>query len=166
MERSESGQIEARLKVDENAGGFLAGVAGLPDVGRLAIDTSVQGPRNDLHTQVAVQAGQMTANAQGQINLQASTLTATMKAAAPAMTPRPDLSWQSVVLSGNVQGAFTRPDVTASLDVDGLAASGAHVQRIAVQVSGNQGRVDLKGELDGLAVPGPQPNLFAAARDR
>jgi translocation and assembly module TamB len=159
----ESGQIQAQAKVAEKPGGFLASVAGLPDIGPLAIDASVQGPRNDLHTQVAVQAGQMTANAQGQVNLEANTLVVAAKAAAPAMNPRPDLSWQSVALSANVHGAFTTPDVTANLNVDGLAASGAHIQRIAVQVNGNRGQVDAKGEVDGLMVPGPKPDLFAAA---
>ncbi len=99
----------------------------------------------------------------GQVDLDGSTLALTVSATAPAMAPRPDLSWESIALSANVKGRFTSPDAAGSLTIEGLAAAGAKIRRIALQLSGNKGQARLSGELDGVVVPGAQPDLLAGA---
>ena len=65
-------------------------------------------------------------------------------------------------LDAHVHGPFSRPDATGRLEIDKLTAGGASVSRITADIAGNAGRVRLKGELAGLRVPGPDPDLLAA----
>jgi len=155
--------IRAKLAVKEMPGGLIAIAAGLPEIEPIDLAASVAGPRSDLATQLALTAGKLRANVEGHVNLEGKTLTAKVDASAPAMTPRPGLSFQSAVLNATISGGFTNPDLTGSLRVDALVASGATVRRIDVNATGNKGRVRVRAQLDGVTVPGRQPDLFAAA---
>ena len=79
------------------------------------------------------------------------------------MTPRPDLSWQSIALEAKVDGPFVRPAVSGTLDVDRLKGAGASAARIIAKVQGNAGAVRLQATLAGIHIPGPRPDLLAAA---
>jgi len=155
--------IHAQLAVKEAQGGLVANAARLPDIGSIDLAASVAGPRSDLATQLALTAGKLRANLHGQVNLERRTLTANVEATAPAMTPRPSLSFQSAALNATISGGFTNPDLSGSLRIDTLAASGATVQRIDVNATGNKGQVHVHAQLDGVTVPGRKPDLLAAA---
>ena len=55
--RVTSDAIEATVKADEPANGLISGIAHLPDLGAIAIQASVNGPRDSLATQVGITAG-------------------------------------------------------------------------------------------------------------
>jgi translocation and assembly module TamB len=155
--------MHAQLVVREAKGGMLARIADLPGLGETVIDASVRGPRNDLAVILGIEAGPLRANANGTLDLEANTFALKADATAPAMSPRPDLSWQAVALSADMHGGFTSPDIAASIRIDQLDAAGARVQQVAVAVTGNKGEVQAKAQLDGVVVPGTPPDLLAAA---
>ena len=86
-----------------------------------------------------------------------------MNANAPAMAPRPGLSWQSVKLDAAVRGPFAKPEATGTLRIAALEAGGAALRSLAADLKGNAGQVHLKATLDGLRLPGPKPDLLEAA---
>ena len=88
----------ATLHASEAARGLVAGIAGLPDIGAITVDGTVQGPRDALTTHVALAAGPLHATAGGTVDLVHEAADLMVSAQAPAMQPRPDVSWQSVSL--------------------------------------------------------------------
>ena len=77
----------------------------------------------------------------------------TIAAHAPAMTPRPDVSWQAVALDARVQGPFTRPTVNGRLQLDQVSGGGGGVQRLVADVAGDQGLMRVHAAAEGLPVP-------------
>ncbi len=154
--------IKADLTASEPAHGMLAGLAKLPDLGPIALQAHVDGPRSAEATQVAITAGPLRAAVRGTVDVPGESAALDVTASAPAMAPRPDVSWQSVALDAHVHGTFTRPDATAHVRIDRLAAGGAAIEDFTAEFSGNSGRVALHAALDGLRLPGPKPDLLAA----
>ena len=81
--------IQATVKADEPAKGLISGIAHLPDLGAIAIQASVNGPRDALATQLGINAGPLTASASGTVDLEHEAADLAVKAQAPAMTPAP-----------------------------------------------------------------------------
>ena len=159
----DAAQVNLRLQADEPPHGLIAGVAKLPDLGAISINATLDGPRDAVATHLSVGAGPLEANAQGTLDLVHNAADLTVAAHAPAMTPRPDVSWQAVALDARVQGAFERPNVNGQLRLDQVDAAGGGVQRLTADISGNQGLVHLHATADGLRVPGSPPDLFGSA---
>ena len=155
--------LQAQVQVDESPGGPLARLASLPDLGKLVVDASLAGPRSAIATEASIDAGPMTASAQGTVDLVDQAADLSIAASAPAMSPRADLSWQSVALKAKLSGPFKRPSADGTLRITELEAAGSRVQTLAAQVQGDKGKVDLTASLDGVVIPGPQPDLLAAA---
>ena len=120
-------RIDAKLSVQEPPNGLIATLASLPDIGPLAIDAAVTGPRSALATQLRLSAGPLTATANGTIDLQDSKLGLDLMARAPAMQPAPNVSWQAVALNAHVAGPFATPDATGNLRLDDVKAAGAAI---------------------------------------
>jgi translocation and assembly module TamB len=159
----DAARVRLVVKADEPPHGLIAGVAGLPDLGAISIDAALDGPRDAVTTRLAVGAGPLEAKAQGTLDLVRNAADLTASAHAPAMTPRPDVSWQAVDLDARVQGRFDRPNVNGQLRLDQLSAGGGGVQRLIADVAGDQGLMRLHAAADGLRVPGSPPDLFATA---
>lgn len=155
--------LNAKVTAKEAPGGLIATAGGLPDIGAIDLTATVAGPQSALATKVTLAAGQLRAKAKGQVDMPARTLTLHVDANAPAMAPRPDVSWQSVSLKADVQGPFATPDVTAALRAEGLRAAGGGANAVALDVNGNKGDVRVTGQLDGVTVPGKEPDMLAAA---
>jgi translocation and assembly module TamB len=153
--------LHATLTASEPAHGLLAAVAGLPDLGAVNVDGTLDGPSGAVTTHVTLAAGPLHATADGTLDLEHQAAAITMSAAAPAMQPRADISWQAVSLDAHVQGPFDRPNATARLRIEALTAVGVSVGHITAGISGNAGQIRLDGELLGLHVPGPEPDLLA-----
>ena len=107
--------------MDEPAHGLLAGLAGLPDLGDIDLDATLDGPRHAVATRVALAAGTLHATVGGTLDLEQDAADLTVSAGAPAMQPRPDIGWQAVTLDAHVRGPFLRPDATGRLRIDALA---------------------------------------------
>ena len=161
MARMDPAAIAAHLTAQEPAGGFVGGVAGLPDLGALAVDASIDGPRSAEKTVLSLSAGPLRLGAEGSIDLIGKSAALALTGSAPAMAPRPDLSWQSIALQANLHGSFIKPDVAAHATIAGLAGGGGHIASLTVDASGNQGAVDVHLVLDGVVLPPPKPDILA-----
>ncbi len=155
--------LAARLTLNEPPHGLIASIAKLPDIGAIAVQASVDGPRSAEVTALDLTAGPARATAKGTVDLagQAADLDVTVNA--PAMTPAPGVSWQSIALDAHVHGPFTKPDATGQLQAAGLAAGGATVGKLTAELHGNQGAAGLRATAEGVRIPGPKPDLLAGA---
>jgi translocation and assembly module TamB len=154
--------IRARITAAEPAHGPLADIIRLPDLGPLAIAANLAGPREAERARLTIAAGPLRAAAQGTIDLLHRTLNLDASARAPAMAPRPDLSWHSARLEGHVHGPFASPAATGHLDVEGIAAGGGTIARLTADIRGAGGKLGVSAAVAGLRLPGPQPELLAA----
>ena len=154
--------IQATVKANEPAKGLISGLAHLPDLGAIAIEASVNGPRDGLGTQVGITAGQLTASASGTVDLEHEAADLAVTARAPAMAPAAGVSWQSVLLDAKVHGPFAKPDADGTVKLEQLSAGGAQIGSLAADVTGNAGAVRLHATLHDLHVPGPKPDILAA----
>ncbi len=155
-------RLQATIKAQEPAHGLISGLAGLPELGPVAIDATLNGPRDAVATSLAASAGPLRAQAKGTIDLVHDAADLTVSATAPAMTPRPDIAWQDVSLDAHMQGPFTRPELTGQVRIDTLKAVGAGASRVTADLSGNAGTAHLHATVDGLTLPGQNPDLLSA----
>ena len=155
--------MTGRIDVSEPMHGLLASIIGLPDLGPLSISASLNGPHHAEHMRLSLSAGPLAADAQGTIDLVGKTLDMALTGSAPAMVPRPDLSWRSVRLDGHVQGSFTSPIASGHFAIEALKAGDIGVGQFGADLDGHNGTIDLTASVAGLRVPGSQPDLFAAA---
>ncbi|HTQ34661.1 MAG TPA: translocation/assembly module TamB domain-containing protein, partial [Stellaceae bacterium] len=155
--------IAAKVSVTEPAQGLAATAAGMPDLGPLTVSASLDGPRDAEALRFSMSAGPLHADGQGKINLSGQSLDLDLTGNAPAMNPRPDLGWQSVTLDAHVHGGFADPKVNGKLAIAALRAGGGSVGDITADVHGDKGTVDLSASLGQLRLPGPSPDIFAAA---
>jgi translocation and assembly module TamB len=153
--------LHATIKAAEPAHGLLSGLANLPELGPVAIDATLDGPRNAVAASLNATAGPLQAKAKGTLDLVRDAADLTVQATAPAMTPRPDIAWQDVSLDARMQGPFTRPELSGHVRIDALKAAGAGVTRITADLAGNAGTAHLHAALDGLTLPGQSPDLLA-----
>ena len=156
-------QLRAKIEVDEPPGGLITSLAGISQIGALKVDADLNGPRNAVATHVALGAGPLRASVQGTLDLVQNAADLTVNAAAPAMTPRPDVTWQSVALDAHVEGPFTAPNVNGKMQAAALQAFGTGIGQLTAEMAGNSGQLRLQASLDGLALPGQDPSLFAGA---
>ncbi len=155
--------LAGQLKAEEPANGLVARLAGLVDLGAIALDASAKGPRSAVAANLSLDAGRLSANARGTLDLLDYAADLRITATAPAMSPRPDISWQSVSLDATLSGPFARPSAAGTLRIADLRAGGAEVRTIAADVQGDAGQVQLQASLDGLRIPGQSPEALAAA---
>jgi translocation and assembly module TamB len=155
--------IVATLDAAEPSGGLVSGLAALPALGALDVHAAISGPRGAEKTDVSLAAGQLRAAAHGTVDLVRSAADLDVTASAPAMAPRPDVSWESVAVQAHVHGPFTSPDLTAHAALQGVHGGGAAIGSLTADAMGNRGTADVHAVLTGLVLPPPQPGLFAAA---
>lgn len=161
--RFDPASIGLTLDMQEPEGGLVAHLASLPALGPITLKAGLDGPRTGASTTLALQAGPLRADARGTLDLDGQAADLDVTASAPAMQPRPDVSWAGIALQAHIHGPFTKPDANGTLRVDGLQAAGAGVRRLAADVEGNAGRVGLHATADGVRLPGSAPDLLAAA---
>ena len=158
---ADSGAMRVSATVNEPAHGWLSRLADVPDLGAIALNGALEGPRSALATRLTLTAGLLRASAAGQIDLVNNSADLTIEANAPEMRPGPDLAWQSVALNARVHGRFTAPDAIGQLRIDHLTAGDAGIDKIAADLSGNTGEAKLLGTITGARQPGPGGALFA-----
>ena len=155
--------LSANVQVTEPAHGLIAQVAKLPDIGAIGLQASVDGPRTAEATDIALSAGPLKATVKGKVDIQNRAADLDVAANAPAMTPAPGVSWQSIALDAHVHGPLTTPDATGQLRAAGLAAGGATIATLSADLHGNRGAAGLTATVTGLRIPGPKPDLLAGA---
>jgi translocation and assembly module TamB len=155
--------LHATLHMVEPPDGLLASLAGAPMVGAITADATLTGPLTAIATSVNVTGGALHAVIAGYVDLTHEAADLTVSATAPAMTPRPDLSWHDIALHGQVHGSFTHPTAQATLTIDALTAGTASIDQVSANLSGDEGSLSLDGALTGVHLPGAQPNVLATA---
>ena len=97
-------RMDATLRLEEDAGGPLESLLKYPGLGALAVAASLNGPRGAERVELAARAGELRARASGSLDLVHEAADLAYSLEAPAMTPRPGLSWQRVSLQGRWHG--------------------------------------------------------------
>jgi translocation and assembly module TamB len=156
-------QFNATLNANEDKHGLIQSLVGLPDLGATTIAARVWGPRAAENIDATVNAGPAKARAWGGIDLTRRTAALDVSLNAPAMKPRPDLSWDSLAFDGHVRGSFDAPQASGHLSVQGLAAAGGGARAIAGELSSAGGIVHFNGAADGVRIPGREPYVLASA---
>jgi translocation and assembly module TamB len=151
---ADASRLTFHVDLGEPAGGLLAQLAGLPDLGALSVKANLDGPRNAEQLRLAVSAGPAQASAQGIIDLEGRMLDLEVAANAPAMQPSADVAWQGARLHGYVKGPFARPDANVELSVRGVEAGEAGFRSLEAKLAGNAGAMALEASLAGLRIPG------------
>jgi len=155
--------IAVALRAQEPLHGLIAGLAGVPDIGAIALDANAAGPRAAEKISFALTAGPLQAHGAGHVDLVSRAAEIDFAVDAPTMRPRPDLSWQSLAIEGHASGAFTAPRVRGHVSLLGLRAGTTSLAALMGDAAGQNGNVNFAGQAVGLRVPGSHPELFAAA---
>jgi len=155
--------VRARMTVQEPAHGLISTYADILELDALSAEAAVEGPLSALQTRLDLAFGPLQATLQGRLDLEHDSADVSVNAKAPAMQLRPGLSWQAIALDAKVRGPFTGPAANGKLRIDKLHAADATVRNIAMDMQGDAGQVQVRGELAGLRLPGPKPDLLEAA---
>jgi translocation and assembly module TamB len=162
--RSDPSRVSATLTLEEPAGGALANLLQLPDLGALSVEMNLDGPRNAERLQATARAGDLRALAQGSVDLTQGNADLVYRLEAPAMAPRPDLTWQRIALQGRWQGTRTAPRAEARLRIERLQIpGGTGVAILSADLSADRGDLAVHAAAEGLVLPGTQPRLLADA---
>lgn len=161
--RFDRARLAAQVAATEPAQGLLSRLAGVPEIGPLTLTASVTGPRRAAQVDLHLAAGPLQVAGRGTIDLIGQRIDVDVTAHAPAMAPAPTLSWRAIRLDAHLHGPFSAPDATAHLDLADLSAGGAAIGALAADLHGAQGTLVLDAQASGLRLPGPQPDLLAAA---
>ena len=159
---ADASQLTAHVDLGEPAGGLLAQLAGLPDLGALAVKASLDGPRNAQRLRLVMSAGSAQATAHGTVDLEGRALDLRVAATAPAM--RPSAGWHGRArLEGYVKGPYASPDANVELGIRGVEVGEAGFRDLEAKLTGTAGAMALVASVEGLRVPGARPDLFATA---
>jgi len=157
-------RIDARVMLKEPAGGPLQNLIGLPMLGALSLDATAQGPRNAERLGLSLSAGALRGEVSGMLDLSASRTDLRYVLDAPAMSPRPGLTWRQLHLDGRWAGAFAAPSAEGKLRIEGLQlADQLRLDSLHAELGANGGTVTLQSVVEGLELPGADPTLLAAA---
>jgi translocation and assembly module TamB len=154
-------RVDASLAIDEQSGGVLQNLLHCPELGALHAAAQLQGPRTAARLELHTQAGVLEASAQGSVDLASRTSSLEFAARAPAMSPRPDLSWQRVQLTGRMSGAWDAPEVNGELLAEELALPGAvRVGHIHAGARMHDGLLSVQADGERVALPGEYATLL------
>jgi translocation and assembly module TamB len=158
----DTARMDATVKLEEPAHGPLANLLRYPDLGALSVTASLSGPRAAERLQLTARAGELHAAAQGSIDLIAKSANLAYSFDAPAMTPRPGLSWQRIALQGRWQGAVTAAQADGRLAIDALQIpGGVALAALDANLNAEGGALAVRATAAGLVLPGPRPRLLA-----
>jgi len=159
-------RMDATLEVHEPANGPLENLIELPGLGELSLLARLSGPRTAEQVDLTVDAGPLRGRARGTLNLVQGSADLDYSLTAPAMTPYPGLTWQSIDLQGRFHGPFTTPAADGHLLVKQLQAPGdIRLEALEANLTADStGLMTLRAAVDGLMIPGPQPKLLQDSR--
>ncbi|MXV44503.1 hypothetical protein GS501_05505 [Saccharibacter sp. 17.LH.SD] len=167
--------IDATIHFDEGENGFVALLGHMPSLDPMAMDLTLHGPYQKINTAFSLQAGvaqtgQLNASLKGDVNLDQLTGALALQLTSSPMTLLPGIGWEAIHLATNLHGHLMVPQGTGTVDIKGLAASGAGAETIHLDfASDGEGaqslplQSQLVARIIGLRIPGKDPTLFAGA---
>ncbi len=157
-------RVAAHLGLKEHAGGALANLLRLPDLGELSVEAKLTGPRSAARLHVAGMAGSLSALAQGTLDLDRAAADLDFGVHAAAMAPAATLAWDRLSLQGRWNGTLTAPQADAGLELEGLRlASATGVRSLSAQLNAAGGVLGVHAVAEGLVVPGREPRVLSEA---
>jgi translocation and assembly module TamB len=159
----DSVRVRGQLDLEEDADGPLTHLIQLPALGALALHLTLDGPRQAVQAQLTLHGGALQGSAAGSINLDTRAAVLQVMLDAPAMSPRPDLSWRSLSLHGSWSGTLAAPNTTARLQLAGLVAGPLQLAALTADLHGERDALALDASLAGLILPKPALGILSAA---
>lgn len=154
-------RMSARLRLEEPAGGPLEHLLNLPGLGALSVVASLDGPRNAERLALQAHAGQLSAKADGTVDLVRRAADLSYSVSSPPMSPRPGLAWRRVALQGRWVGPESAPHATGVLDLEGLALpDGAQLGSLHANLNADGRVLTLRASAGGIVLTGSQPELL------
>jgi translocation and assembly module TamB len=159
----DSVQVRGQLDLEEDADGPLTHLIQLPTLGALALHLTLDGPRQAVQAQLTLHGGALQGSVAGSVNLDTRAAVLQVMLDAPAMSPRPDLSWRSLSLHGSWSGTLAAPNTTARLQLAGLVAGPLQLATLTADMHGEGDALALDASLGGLILPKPALGILSAA---
>ena len=159
---SDSQQLNAKLSIDEPEQGLIATAFGWQLPYPLTASGELNGPLSAIDSQVHLQSGELSADLQGLLDLQGDQNQLQINIAMPNTQARPDLSWQSLAVTGRLQGRLSQPSINATLQLSQLQLATNKLKTIAATLTGSNGQWQLQGQLAGLSNGNQQADLLQA----
>lgn len=155
-------RMDATIKLQEPAHGPLENLIKVPGLGELSVLARLSGPRAAERIDLTLNAGALSGQAHGTVNLVQSSADLDYALNAPEMTPYPGVSWQHVDLQGRFHGPFKTPTADGRLQIRQLQVPGdTRLEALDANLSANAGAARLRASLAGLVLPAPVARLFA-----
>jgi translocation and assembly module TamB len=155
-------RMDGTLALHEPASGPLENILQVPGLGALSANVSILGPRNAERIKLDLRAGDLVARVDGSLDWRAASADLNYSLEAPALSPRPDVSWQRLALEGRWQGTFTDPTADGHLQVDKVKLPGGiEIASMGADLTAAAGNLSMRSMVEGLRIPGSQPALFA-----
>lgn len=154
-------RMDGAFHLREPPHGPLAGLMGVAAIGAIEVSGSLSGPRQAEHIALQAQLGDLHATATGAVDLVRHAADLEYAADAPAMAPRPDLSWAKLHVRGDWHGALA--NVTANGEVQTLALVLPQNIRIGVleaSLEARGGSLSARARAEGIAAPGVPAGLL------
>src|SRR6267154_1508341 len=154
-------RMDAALTLHEPAGGPLENLLQLPGLGALAASVNLTGPREAERVELSIDAGAFRGRAQGNLNV--TDLSADLDFAfdSPALSPRPDIAWESASLHGRWHGGVKTPRAEGHIEARQLRLPGdVRLAALNADLTADSGSAALHAIIDGLRIPGPRPELL------
>lgn len=151
------------VSIREGMDGILAGLIGLPGLGPINVEAQAGGDRAQNKLSFDLSAGALRASGHGTIVLARRSAAIDFFAHAPAMRPRTDIAWQSLILDGHLRGSFDAPNIGAKLRIDDVRIAGVSAAQISADITGTGGVADLTASASSVRLPGGSPDLLAGA---
>jgi translocation and assembly module TamB len=154
-------RMDAALTLHEPAGGPLENLLQLPGLGALAASVNLSGPREAERVELSIDAGAFRGRAKGSLNV--TDLSADLDFAfdSPALSPRPDIAWESASLHGRWHGSVKTPRAEGHLEARQLRLPGdVRLAALTADLTADSGSAALHAIIDGLRIPGPRPELL------
>lgn len=154
-------RMDASLVIREPASGPLENLLSLPGLGALSATVTLEGPRNAERIDAVLNAGDLHGQVRGSVDLTHEAADLEYSLNAPAMAPRPDVSWDRIALEGAWHGSLATATADGQLDADGLRIAGdTQILRLHAALSASAGKLAVHGTVNGLVIPGPQPRFL------
>jgi len=154
-------RMSGNLKLAEPAGGPLAHLLNLPGLGALSVLASLQGPKTAEKLGLSAHAGQLTATAEGTVDLPGKAADLTYSVNSPPMSPRPGLAWRRIEVAGRWAGPLAAPQATGVVDLDGLdLPDGDHLGSLQAHLRADGELLSVQATANGIVLSGSQPQLL------
>jgi translocation and assembly module TamB len=159
----DAARVQAQLDLEEDANGPLTHLMQLPALGALSVHLRLDGPRDAVAAQLSAQGGALQASALGTVNLNTRAAVMQLTLEAPAMSPRPDLSWHRLSLHGSWSGTLAAPSTSAQLELAGVVAGPVQLDALKADLTGAGDALALDASVAGLVLPSPVLRLLSDA---